>query len=431
MEAPVADEILEFEGWRFALRTRDLLRQDAEGLWVPVQVGSRALNILARLLDRPGSLVSKDSIMDAAWPNVAVAPNNLTVQITALRKILDEGRAGESCIQAVSGRGYRLVLPVSRVGDAPGNTQGSDGGGRSNVKPTPLSAPTALPEPRTSRPLWFSAGLCGITLVGLLAVIGLHTGWFGKSPARPRLSLVVLPFENLSDDRADSYLAEGITDDLTSDLAHIPDAMVIAREFAYTYKSRPENVSRIGEELGVRYALEGSVRRMGPILRVNAQLISTESGATVWSDRFDERVNELAAGQDQIVTRMRLGVGISLTQVEKARSLREHPTNPNAFDLILRAQALWNEGADVRGRRDACAMYNSALALDPSSVSALTGVASCLLDQVSNINGLWNTFEDMERVEQLLARARTIDPNSEAAQDYTLAWYSTQGRCAG
>ena len=264
MEAPVADEILEFEGWRFALRTRDLLRQDAEGLWVPVQVGSRALNILARLLDRPGSLVSKDSIMDAAWPNVAVAPNNLTVQITALRKILDEGRAGESCIQAVSGRGYRLVLPVSRVGDAPGNTQGSDGGGRSNVKPTPLSAPTALPEPRTSRPLWFSAGLCGITLVGLLAVIGLHTGWFGKSPARPRLSLVVLPFENLSDDRADSYLAEGITDDLTSDLAHIPDAMVIARESAYTYKSRPENVSRIGEELGVRYALEGSVRRIGP-----------------------------------------------------------------------------------------------------------------------------------------------------------------------
>jgi DNA-binding winged helix-turn-helix (wHTH) protein len=113
-DVPVADETLAFEGWRFERRRGDLLRRDAVGGWVPVQIGSRALNILALLLDRPGALVSKDSIMDVAWPNVAVAPNNLTVQMAALRRVLDDGRAGDSCIQTVPGRGYRFVLPVTR-----------------------------------------------------------------------------------------------------------------------------------------------------------------------------------------------------------------------------------------------------------------------------------------------------------------------------
>src|ERR1700693_1221764 len=108
MDAPVTGETLAFEGWQFDLRARGLLRQDPNGVWVPVPIGARAGDILAFLLEQPGALVSKDAIMDAAWPNVPVEPNNLTVQIAALRRVLDEGRAGDSCIQTVPGRG----LPI-------------------------------------------------------------------------------------------------------------------------------------------------------------------------------------------------------------------------------------------------------------------------------------------------------------------------------
>src|SRR5262249_46889228 len=154
------------------------------------------------------------------------------------------------------------------------------------------------------------------------------------------LSIVVLPFDNLSGDPRDDYLADGITDDLTSDLARVPSAFVIARQSAYTYKGKPRDVRTIGQELGVRYVLEGSVRRIGSTLRVNVQLISGETGAHLWSDRFDEQISELLQGQEQIVTRMRSELGISMVEIETARSLRERPTNPDALDLILRARAL-------------------------------------------------------------------------------------------
>ena len=152
--------------------------------------------------------------------------------------------------------------------------------------------------------------------------------------------MVVLPFENLSGNSGDDYLADGITDDVTTDLSHILGAFVIARESASTYKGKPADVRKIGEELGVRYVIEGSVRRIASVLRVNVQLTSGETGADLWSDRFDEQITELAAGQEQIVARMRDGLGISMVEIENARSLRERPTNPDAFDLVLQARAL-------------------------------------------------------------------------------------------
>ena len=114
MDMPVASETFVFEGWRFDVRAGSLLRQDPNGDWGPVSIGTRARDILALLLERPGALVSKEAIMDAVWPNVAVEPNNLTVQIAALRRVLDGGRVGDSCIQTVAGQG----LPVRSPRDA-------------------------------------------------------------------------------------------------------------------------------------------------------------------------------------------------------------------------------------------------------------------------------------------------------------------------
>jgi TolB-like protein len=162
------------------------------------------------------------------------------------------------------------------------------------------------------------------------------------SPQAPRLSVVVLPFENLSGDPKDDYLADAITDDLTSDLSHVSGAFVIARSSAYTYRGKATDVRRLNSELGVRYVLTGSVRKLGTRLRVNAQLGSTETGSQLWTDRFDEQLGDIGAGQDDIVTRIGNALGVTMVDIEGARSARERPADPDEFDLILRARSLRN-----------------------------------------------------------------------------------------
>ena len=150
---------------------------------------------------------------------------------------------------------------------------------------------------------------------------------------------------------------------------------MIARESAYTYKGKATDVRQIGRELGVRYVLEGSVRRIGAILRVNVQLVSAETGAHLWSDRFDEEISEMAAGQQQIIARMSETVGFSLVEIEGARSLRERPTNPDAFDLILRARSINHLTPNQQRENEQLALYERALLLDPLSVEAMAEVA--------------------------------------------------------
>jgi TolB-like protein/DNA-binding winged helix-turn-helix (wHTH) protein/rhodanese-related sulfurtransferase len=417
MDASVAGETLVFEGWRFDPRAGGLLRQGADGAWVPVPIGTRARDLLALLLQRPGALVSKDSIMDAVWPNVTVEPNNLTVQIATLRRTLDEGRAGNSCIETVPGRGYRFLPHVTRLAS-----------GQSDAAP----APVAEPPPARVRGtpgrlwLWLLAGACAAGVVGLLA----WGAWPGQSPPA-RLSLVVLPFQNLGN-ASDDYLADGITDDLISDLLLIPDALVIARGTTYAYRQRPRDLRQIGRDLGVRYAVEGSTRRIGDILRIDAQLSSTETGVELWADRFDEPITNLAAGQEEIVTRMRTGLDINLFEIEKARSLRERPASPDAFDLILQARALYNQPPDLQRHERAHALFERALALDPSSVSAITWVVLCLLEQADNNGGWgagWDNLEARQRTERLVTQANAIAPESRLTLGATFQWLRSQGRC--
>ena len=173
----------------------------------------------------------------------------------------------------------------------------------------------------------------------MLLIAVWHGGWSPGDTA-PSPSIVVLPFQNLSGDPGEDYLADGITDDLTTDLSRVPGMFVIARQSAYTYQGKTVRSAQVGEELGVRYALEGSVRKLGDVLRVNAQLIATETGAHLWADRFDQQLKDLSAGQEEIVRRIGQTLNVALVDVESARSKRERPTNPDAFDLILRARSL-------------------------------------------------------------------------------------------
>ncbi len=162
-----------------------------------------------------------------------------------------------------------------------------------------------------------------------------------QPPVAPRLSIVVLPFANLSNDPEQQYFADAVTEDLTTDLSRIADMFVISRNTAFTYKDKPVNTKQIGRELGVRYVLEGSVRRSGNQLRVTAQLIDAETDAHLWAERFDRDTGDLFALQNEITSRIAIALNLELIGAEAAR-----PTErPDALDYILRGRAALDKTA--------------------------------------------------------------------------------------
>jgi TolB-like protein len=189
------------------------------------------------------------------------------------------------------------------------------------------------------------------------------------------LSIVVLPFTNLSNDPAQDYFADGITENLTTDLSHIRNSFVIARNTAFTFKGKSIDAKEIGKELGVRYVLEGSVQRDQNRVRVNAQLIDAESGAHLWADRFEEDVADLFKLQDQVVARLANSLGIELVKAEAQRGART--ANPDAIDLHMRGWALVREGSQQPKDKNiaARALFEQALKIDPNDADALAGEA--------------------------------------------------------
>ena len=218
--------------------------------------------------------------------------------------------------------------------------------------PPPADQAKPAPKRRSS----FASLAAAIAALLLLAVAG---GWYilnGRAPKpveAAHLSIVVLPFANLSGDPEQDYFADGITEDLTTDLSHLSNSFVIARGTAYTYKGKPLDAKQIGRELGVRYVLEGSVRRVGENITLNAQLISTETGAHVWADRFDGERSKLGQLQVEFVSRLANSLGVELVKAESLRAMHERPNNPDAVDLFMRGWVELYRGVASKTNDDA------------------------------------------------------------------------------
>jgi adenylate cyclase len=425
MDAPVANDALLFGSFRLDRRSGGLFRQDAAGVATPVSLGPRALDVLAVLVAQPGELVLKQTIMQAVWPGITVDEKNLAVQISTLRRVLDDGQPERSCIQTEAGRGYRFVAPVSRKerDDLPHRLESPSTPLDASLPPVVGSPDSVHQSPRRYRAAVTLAATGAVTVCALLALVW-YSGWIGAAKAPPRLSMVVLPFQDMDDDPANDYLADAITDDLTTELSNIPGAWVIARESAYTYKGKTTDVRQIGHELGTRYVLEGSVRTIGSILRVNVQLVSAETGAHLWSDRFDDEIGHLAAAEEQIVRRLSDTVGISMVEIEAARGQQERPTNPDAFDLILRARSLNHLTQTPQRDKEQLGLYERALLLDPSSAYAMAKIAYFLTDAG------WSSLEDVQRAGRLLEQARALEPQSAQVLNSNVYWLRQVGRCA-
>jgi adenylate cyclase len=280
------------------------------------------------------------------------------------------------------------------------------------------------PQPATRTPgVWARWPALAAALALALLAVGAFAWRAGYAPRfmaasvddklahSPRLSIVVLPFENLSGDKEQDYFADGITDDLTTDLSHLGGSFVIARNTAFTYKGKPVDVKQIGRELGVRYLLEGSVRRLGEKVEINAQLISTETGAHVWADRFDGERGKLGELQVDVVSRLANSLGVELVKAEALRSIRERPTNPDADDIAMRAAAMANTTADSKSiNKDVIELNERALSLDPQNESAMVALTFALTDRADN---LWSDDPagDIARADKLADSALALQPD--------------------
>ncbi len=281
---------------------------------------------------------------------------------------------------------------------------------------------------RGTRPLVLGA------VIALLIAVLAGAGWWlrpaallsiGQPNSAPRLSMVVLPFANLSNDPEQEYFADGITDDLTTDLSRIQGSMVIARNTAFTYKGKQVDARKIGRDLGVRYALEGSVQRAGKEVRINVQLVDAVSGAQLWAERFDRNIGDLLVVQNEITARIARALQSQLAIAEASRPI----AHPDALDYILRGRAELTKPIARETYDEAVRDFETALALDPSLSDAQAWLAGVLvvrvLDELSDFPSL-----DLRRARDLDDRALAAAPNSALAHYVKGQVLRAQARCA-
>ena len=416
MDAPSPSDIFVFGQFRLDRRGGGLSRCAEGDDAAPVTIGSRALDVLGILVARRGDLVSKEEIMSAVWPDTVVEEANLAVQISALRRVLDKGRTEGSCIQTVPGRGYRFVTAVTRLTASASDSEAQTATATPHVTGVAVTAAT---------PGWrnFSHATVAILILIGLAAAGSAGAWmkshgsFGNDAVRPRVSIVVLPFANLSNDPEQEYFADAITDDLTTDLSRISGSVVIAYSTAMAYRQRSADVRQIGNELDVRYVLEGSVRRMGDQVEVNAQLVDTENGTHVWADRFNTDRRNLADAQSEITGRLAHTLDLQLVEAAGLRIEQEKKGgDPDASDLVMRGWVLWFRPFSVATRQEATRAFERALEIDPRSVDAKIGVATILVSNMG-VGSSRSPQQDGARAKRLLLEAIEQNANSSRAHE--------------
>jgi TolB-like protein/DNA-binding winged helix-turn-helix (wHTH) protein len=329
--------------------------------------------LLREFVRRPGRVLSRDLLLDAmVGRRNTPFDRSVDVMVGRLRRKIEPEPKQPTVIQTVPGEGYRFTAPLSP-------RKRTDGAAESHpqvaVEPAAETAPVAArpadpaqpngaPPPLAARARaptrawqWLATAAAVIAALFAAGAYGwrsdlaqrfMGTAAEGRLATAPRLSIVVLPFQNMSGDREQDYFADGITDDLTTDLSHLQDSFVISRGTAFTYRGKPVDAKEIGRELGVRYLLEGSVRRLGEKVEVNAQLISTETGAHVWADRFEAERSKLGELQLEVISRLANSLGVALVKAEALRSLSERPSSPDAVDLAMQAQVKANCSATHR-----------------------------------------------------------------------------------
>ena len=314
--------------------------------------------VLSYLLDRPRAVVSKEELLREAWPNLVVTENSLVQCVREIRRELGDEQG--AIVRTSPRRGYVLEADVTNA----------------------LAAAKAGADAETTR-------------------------------GPKRLTLIVMPLANVGGDPEQAYFAEALADDLTTDLGRIPEALVISRNTAQTYRDRAIDIRTVGREIDVHYVIEGSVRRRGDDIVVNLSLSETERGAQIWVERFEGRRADLDALQRAMAGELANVLGVQLFDAEARRVQGEMQRDPDAQDFAMRAWALWCRN-EQEANTEAQGLARQALAIDADCVRALVTLAHTLITDI-----VFRVRTDIPvaalEAETFARRAATLDPRHPVA----------------
>jgi adenylate cyclase len=409
------NDIIEFADARLDLR-RSVLERN--GAIVPVR--PRTFALLCYLAANPNRVISKDEIIAAVWQRAAVSDDALTQTIKDVRRVIDDPDA--SILRTVPKRGF--LFAGERVSE-PIVVDALEVGAPLELKPAPGIKPREPKKRFLPTPTIVGVIVLAVIAIGAWRYLGAHPNTPSEAA---HLSIVVLPFANLSNDPAQEYFADGITDNLTTDLSRIRNSFVIARNTAFTFKEKNIDAKGIGKVLGVRYVLEGSVQRDQNRVRVNAQLIDAETGAHIWADRFEEDVADLFKLQDQVVARLANALKYELVRAEAETGT--HSQNPDVIDLDMRGnEALWRyfQQPTKDSLMAIRALFEQALKIDPDDADAVGGDAVTYLNEY--VFGWANPETDYEaKILGQANRAIALAPNTQWNYSTKSVYLTVSGR---
>lgn len=345
-----------------------------------VKLEPRVTQLLSYLVSKAGTPVDRETIIKDVWPGTIVGDEALSNTINKLRKAFGDDRHNPQVIETIPKVGYRLIAPVRPIeSETPSNEQ---------IIPPTEKATTIR---RGFRPLFITIFVLGIFLILALAGIKyIDSNRKAISPAQThvpinsspiqdippsdsepeaRRTIAVLPFENLNKDPEQDYFSDGMTDDLITDLSHLSSLNVIARNSVFAYKGRSQKVQEIAQELGATHVLEGSVRRAGNRIRINAQFIDASTGHHLWAERYDGELNNIFELQDDISKKIVAALKIKLTNNEKSNLEKRYTNNIEAYDLFLKGLQQFVTYTR-EGNREARKYYQMAIDHDPNFARA-------------------------------------------------------------
>lgn len=382
-----------------------------------VKLEPKVMDVLVFLAARPGEVVSREMLETAVWPGTIVGYDTVTGAIQKLRRAFDDNPQQPRIIETLSKRGYRLIAPVISL-----------------IEPGPAAGLAAEPiQPAAAAragPTLISLALIALLLLAFITMIWLRP-WAngvdeGGEPAGNPKSIAVLPFENIGGEQDRDYFADGVTDDLITQLSKISDFFVIARDSAFVYKGRSVGIREIAQRLGVSYLVSGSIRQEAAMVRINARLIDAVQGNNIWAESYDGSAVELLRLQDRIISDIVAALATRLNASEREELGRPQTNNAEARDSFLQGRQRFFNYANKEENQKARELFAKAVGLDPEFA---IGYAMLAWTHAFDAMNGWadNRSESLLRARELAGHALSLDEKLPLAHFVTGLTYREKG----
>jgi TolB-like protein/DNA-binding winged helix-turn-helix (wHTH) protein/Tfp pilus assembly protein PilF len=390
---------------RFGTFETDLNKRELRKSGLRIKLQGQPFEILVMLLERPGELVTREDLQQRLWPTDTFVDfdHGVNAAINRLREALGDSAENPRFVETVPRRGYRFIAPVEAQTSA---LAGSNviAAGSSTSDATPATTRAAPQISKRSFKVWTAATVVAIAVIAGLSSVRVREHVFGRRSPRIQ-SLAVLPLVNLSKDTDQDYFADGMTEELTTDLGRISALRVISRTSAMQYKGTKKPLPQIARELNVDALIEGTVSRSGNHLRITANLVQAFPERHLWAENYEGQVGDALTVQGEISQAVAREIQVRLTQNEKSLLAGTRPVNPEAQDLYLRGLYIFR-GRDRTEAEKAIDYFRRAIEKDPNYAAAYVGLANVYSDWIP---GMSRPSDLMPKAKEFALKALSLD----------------------